>query len=71
MKFFRESTKGIGNNAIVMGRKTHESIGMILPKRVNIILTRNKEYESPVLDISKTNLIIKHDIDSVIEHCKK
>ena len=42
MKFFRESTKGMGNNAIVMGRKTHESIGMILPKRVNIILTRNK-----------------------------
>ena len=72
MKFFRESTKGMGNNAIVMGRKTHESIGMILPKRENIILTRNKEYASPVLDMSKTNLnlVIKHDIESVIEYCK-
>ena len=38
MRYFRLSTTGNGNNAIVMSKKTHESIGMLLPKRENIIL---------------------------------
>jgi dihydrofolate reductase len=71
MKFFRDSTKGRGKNAIVMGRKTHESIGMFLSKRENIILTRNTSYESPILKMSTINMmpIIKHDVKSVIDHC--
>ena len=32
------------NHAIIMGRKTFESIGRPLPKRDNYILTRNKNY---------------------------
>ncbi len=31
---------------IVMGRKTHESIGRPLPGRENVILTRNNAYQS-------------------------
>ncbi|WP_439426135.1 dihydrofolate reductase [Oenococcus alcoholitolerans] len=41
MKFFKEKTLG---TAVVMGRKTFESFGSRpLPKRTNIILTRNKK----------------------------
>lgn len=43
MKNFRALTEG---NVVVMGRKTLESFpgGMPLPKRVNIVLTRQKDY---------------------------
>lgn len=39
---FREYTIG---NAVIMGRKTHESIGKVLPGRENIILTRQPDYK--------------------------
>ena len=32
---------------IIMGRKTFESIGRVLPRRENIIITRKKNYEVP------------------------
>lgn len=43
MKYFRETTKG---KTVVMGRKTLESFpdGKPLKNRVNIVLTRNKDY---------------------------
>lgn len=43
MKHFKKMTQ---NSIVVMGRKTHESIGRPLPNRVNIILTNNKDYVS-------------------------
>lgn len=33
------------NKPIVMGRKTYESIGRPLPKRENVIITRNQAYK--------------------------
>lgn len=40
LKYFAKITKGTGNNAIIMGRKTYESIGNYpLPKRTNIIIS--------------------------------
>jgi len=48
MKHFRETTRG---HAVIMGRKTHESIGMVLPKRTNIVITRNEEYKSEGCEI--------------------
>lgn len=36
LKFFKETTSG---NAVVMGRKTYESIGKPLPKRLNVVLS--------------------------------
>lgn len=39
LKRFKEITMG---HHIIMGRKTHESIGKVLPGRVNIVITRNK-----------------------------
>jgi dihydrofolate reductase len=40
MKHFRELTMG---KPVVMGRKTHESIGKALPGRHNIVITRNRD----------------------------
>lgn len=42
MKWFKFLTTG---NTIIMGRKTHESIGKALPKRQNIIISRNPEFK--------------------------
>ena len=35
------------NSALIMGRKTFESIGRPLPGRVTIIVTRNAQYHQP------------------------
>ncbi|WP_185861436.1 dihydrofolate reductase [Blattabacterium cuenoti] len=40
LKRFKNLTTG---ESVLMGRKTFESIGKILPKRKNIILTKNKK----------------------------
>lgn len=45
MKMFRQMTTG---KVVVMGRKTLESFpnGMPLPKRTNIVLTSNRDYDA-------------------------
>lgn len=43
LKFFRSTTVGC---PVIMGRKTFESIGRPLPKRLNIIVSR-KGYDAP------------------------
>jgi len=43
MKRFRELTKG---HAVIMGRKTYESIGRPLPDRKNIVITRRADYKA-------------------------
>jgi len=37
---------------IVMGRKTWESIGRVLPGRQNIVVTRNREYVAQGCDVA-------------------
>lgn len=41
LKRFKALTAG---HPVVMGRKTYESIGKLLPKRTNIIVTRQKDF---------------------------
>lgn len=43
-KFFKETTRG---HHILMGRKTYESLGKPLPKRVSIVITRNETFTLP------------------------
>ncbi|PGY14110.1 dihydrofolate reductase [Bacillus sp. OV166] len=43
LKFFKRVTMG---HPIAMGRKTHESIGRVLPGRENIVITRQVNYQS-------------------------
>ena len=42
LKFFKATTVG---NPVIMGRKTYESIGRLLPGRKNIIITRSKKFK--------------------------
>lgn len=44
LAFFKRITMG---HPIVMGRRTHESIGKPLPGRHNIVVTRNPGYKAP------------------------
>jgi dihydrofolate reductase len=41
LKFFKTTTMGC---PVIMGRKTYESIGRLLPGRKNLIITRNTSY---------------------------
>jgi len=41
LKYFKQITMG---KPIIMGRKTHESIGRPLPGRENVIVTRDSDY---------------------------
>lgn len=43
MAYFRQTTVG---HPIIMGRKTHESIGKALPDRLNVVITRDKAYKA-------------------------
>jgi dihydrofolate reductase len=43
LKHFKTITMGY---PIVMGRKTHESIGRVLPGRLNIVVSRQREYSA-------------------------
>ena len=60
MNFFKNMTI---NNSVIMGRRTYESIGRILPKRENIIITRDKNFN---ID----NALIFNDNNSVINYIK-
>ncbi|HEV8077324.1 MAG TPA: dihydrofolate reductase [Marinobacter sp.] len=44
LKYFKQATMG---KPIIMGRKTWDSIGRPLPGRMNVIITRNEECQSP------------------------
>ncbi|MCY4512140.1 MAG: dihydrofolate reductase [Bdellovibrionales bacterium] len=43
LKFFNETTR---RKALIMGRKTFESLGKPLPGRLNVVVTRNKDFQS-------------------------
>ena len=57
LKRFKELTS---KNIVVMGRKTYESIGRPLPKRKNIVLSRNKNLEIQGVEVMNS-------IESVID----
>lgn len=56
LAYFKKHTVGKG---MVMGRNTYESIGRPLPKRRNIIVTRNVDYQAEGADVV-------HSIDDAI-----
>jgi len=61
MKHFKEITSG---HAVIMGRKTYESIGRPLSNRTNIIITRNS-------DFTAQGCIVVQSIDEAISEAKK
>lgn len=60
MKFFREKTKG---KALIMGRKTFESVGHPLPKRLNVVVTRQKDYQPE-------GAVVVSSVDEAIKLCE-
>ena len=48
LAFFKKTTLG---HPVLMGRKTFESIGRPLPKRRNIVLTRDRSWSHPGVEV--------------------
>ena len=57
LQYYKNTTMG---QALVMGRKTFESIGKPLPGRKNIILTRDEEFKAE-------GCLVFHSKDDVLE----
>jgi dihydrofolate reductase len=62
LKRFKEITMG---HPIIMGRKTHESIGRVLSGRTNIIVTSNRS------QITSNGVVVVSSIEEAIEQAKK
>lgn len=60
LKRFKQITLG---HPIIMGRKTYESIGRLLPGRENIILSRQSGFVVP-------GAVIARSLDESIRHCE-
>lgn len=66
LKHFKAITLG---KAVVMGRKTHESIGRPLPGRTNIVVTRSEDYQAEgcriAHDVAEA-LALAHESDQIM-----
>lgn len=60
MKFFRNKTRG---KALIMGRRTFESVGHPLPDRLNVVITRNPDYQAQGAHVVPT-------LAAALEYCK-
>lgn len=58
-KLFKKFTMG---HAVIMGRKTYESIGQPLPGRTNIVVTRQKSYRAE-------GCHVVHDLAGALKCC--
>ena len=58
LKFFKETTTG---NAIVMGTNTWRSIGKPLPNRLNVVISRSDNIETPpeVMKLSGVDEVVE------------
>ena len=65
LKRFKQQTLG---HALLMGRRTYESLGKPLPGRKNIVLTR--DWTSPLLCTNHPDLLFCHDLLAAL-HCAK
>jgi dihydrofolate reductase len=63
LKRFRKITTG---GVVVMGRKTHLSIGRVLPNRLNVILSNDMDWSGALGD----GCVVCHSIEEVLEKFK-
>lgn len=61
-KHFKDTTFGY---PIIMGRKTYETLGKPLKGRLNIIITRNKNYQ-----VDFENVLIFNSLKNSIDYCQ-
>jgi len=57
LRHFRRLTTG---KPVIMGRRTHESIGRPLPERTNIVVTRNAAYQAP-------GCVVVHSLEDALQ----
>lgn len=62
LQYFKKTTM---EKAMVMGRKTYESIGRPLPGRLSIVVTRDKSYQAV------EGVVVVHDLDEAIARAKE
>ena len=60
LKRFRALTTG---HHIIMGRKTYESLGRLLPGRTTVIVTRNQDYQLE-------GAMVAHSLEAAITLCQ-
>jgi len=60
LKYFKRITTG---KAIIMGRKTYESIGRPLPNRTNIVISRNPSFNADGVEVVSS-------LEAAIEHAE-
>ncbi len=63
LRRFKEKTTG---QVVVMGRKTHESIGKSLPNRLNVILSNDISWYNILGD----NCVVCYSVEEVLEKFK-
>lgn len=66
LKFFRRTTLGC---PVIMGRKTFESIGRALPKRVNIVVSRAYSTAEEVAVAGSLEAALKVAEETNLERC--
>ena len=67
LKYFKQATMG---KPIIMGRKTWDSIGRPLPGRMNVVISRNPEWEAPAGTVAAESLeaaLVKAEAQAEIE----
>lgn len=67
MRRFKKLTQG---HAVIMGRKTFESIGKPLPDRYNIIVTRDKNWKPAASVNYLTKVLVCHSLDEAVNAAK-
>lgn len=61
LKFFKQKTTG---HYVIMGRKSYESMGKPLPNRLNIIVTRNRDY-------AVEGAMVVHSLDDALDFAEQ
>lgn len=70
MKHFVKTTTGNGNNAVVMGRKTWDSLNnKPLKNRLNFIISRNEREVSRLNNLNDDNVFAFTSIDAMLKYC--
>ena len=61
LKYFYKTTK---HKALIMGRKTFQSLGKALPNRLNMVLTNNQDFKAE-------GALVFSSFEEALEHCKQ
>jgi dihydrofolate reductase len=61
LRYFKQLTTSGNHNIVVMGRKTFESISKPLPNRINVVLTKNKDYIAP------RGVFVYHSVEEILK----